>query len=359
MKKLASALLIIVIITLFSACGKNSFDDPLNKAFSKGLSQLAESTPQEDIETVSSSSTTTSTPKEDLTNPVCLEYFLWNNYEKTYTDGSESITFAYQEPDGGGGLRSTYPDIQYIANFRPGTELHFRVYKDREEAIARGVNIKFEANDMILCGYQDADVKYGGHINGVGYDTNFEWTYDGSLVEERFEVHFARCAVIGMNPYIKVTISTDGYKNKTFNIKVNRSDYYRIAGDGSFNAEVIQVIEGAEDDEPNDSTPRITLYSDKTFRFVCSHLNRMETYIGTWSYCVINDSIYEATLWVDTTDSYMPVDDEIRYTSITLKFEPDKNYVEYSDTSTDRYAVFGMSSLLYAKFRIGYFEPVY
>lgn len=225
----------VIIAAAFCLCScTQKGDDKLKEAY-EAVSSANETTDKQihlPFETKSSSTTSaasttaTTTPKDDLTNPVCLEYFLWDNYEKTYTDGSESITFAYQEPDGGGGLRSTYPDIQYIANFRPGTELHFRVYKDREEAIARGVRIKFETNDMILCGYQDADVTYGGHINGVGYDTNFEWSYDGSLIEENFQVIFRNCAVIGMNPYIKVTISADGYKNKTFNIKVNRSENY-------------------------------------------------------------------------------------------------------------------------------------
>lgn len=319
------------------------------------------SLPFETKSSSATSATTTTAPKEELTNPVCLEYFLWDNYEKTYTDGSESITFAYQEPDDGTSLRSTYPDIQYIANYRPGTELHFRVYKDREEAIARGVKIKFEANDMIFSGGTGSNPKYTGLINGIGYYTGIEWVYDGSLVEERFDIWFENSAVIGMNPYIKVTISTDGYKNKTFNIKVNRSDYYRIVGDGSFYAGFTQVFEGEENAEPDEFTPRITLNSDKTFSFVCNHLNGMETYIGKWYYCVINDSIYEVTLWVDTNDRYMPVSDDIMNTSITLKFESGKKYAEYSDDSYECYGylVFGESSMPNSRFHIDYLEPVF
>lgn len=363
---------VLASIMMISSCSKqDTYGDPLkNESISNKIAEIIDEDTRGDsndkalAETTKASTTTeatTATPKEDLTNPVCLEYFLWDNYEKTYTDGSESITFAYQEPDGGGGLRSTYPDIQYIANFRPGTELHFRVYKDREEAIARGVRIKFETNDMILCGYQDADVTYGGHINGVGYDTNFEWSYDGSLIEENFQVIFRNCAVIGMNPYIKVTISADGYKNKTFNIKVNRAEnyYYQEYEESyspDFYAGFTQVYSGEDE-----YTPRIVLNSDGTFGFLCNHLYAMVTYLGTWDYTMEGRDTFNVRMHVTSNNRYESVNAEISNTTMYLKFKSGEEYAEFSDDSDELYgyAVFGESSMPNCKFHIDYLEPAY
>lgn len=353
----------VVITASFCLCScTQKGNDKIKEAY-EAVASANETTDKQislPFETKSSSTTSaaattaTTTAKDDLTNPVCLEYFLWDNYEKTYTDGSESITFAYQEPDGGGGLRSTYPDIQYIANFRPGTELHFRVYKDREEAIARGVRIKFEANDMIFSGGTGSNPKYTGLINGIGYYTGIEWVYDGSLVEERFDIWFENSAVIGMNPYIKVTISADGFKNKTFNIKVNRSEnyIYEVPGEISFDAGFTQVYAG-----PVEYTPKITLNSDGTFLFVCNHLNGMATYLGTWDYTVSNDETFNVTMHVETNNRNQLASEDIRHTSIYLRFKPYEEYAEFSNDDYYDYAVFGESSMPNCKFHIEYLDP--
>ena len=164
----------------------------------------------------------------DMTSPVTVEYMLNDSGNKYYADGEGKIKFHYGQPvDNDYGILYDHPDAQFVDFTTPNTALIFRISKD-SSAVVDDLKITFDMHGILLHshGYSSESVQLINHVNGIGMYAGAVWTCDTALSEEQFMLDFKNATVFGDDPHITVTVSADGFKNKTFDIVVKKSDGY-------------------------------------------------------------------------------------------------------------------------------------
>lgn len=163
----------------------------------------------------------------DMVSPVTVEYML-NDSIESFRDGEGEIEFRYGQPiDNNYGILNEYPDAQFVDFTIPDTALIFKISKTND-AVVDDLKITFDMHGILLHshGYSSESVQLTNHVNGIGMYSSAEWTCDTALSEEQFMLDFKNAAVFGDDPHIKVTVSADGFENKTFDIAVKKSDEY-------------------------------------------------------------------------------------------------------------------------------------
>ena len=164
----------------------------------------------------------------DMISPVTVEYMLNDSGNKYYADGEGKIKFHYGQPvDNDYGILYDHPDAQFVDFTTPNTALIFRISKD-SSAVVDDLKITFDMHGILLNshGYSSENVQLTNHVSGIGMYAGAVWTCDTALSEEQFMLDFKNAAVFGDDPHITVTVSADGFKNKTFDIAVKKSDGY-------------------------------------------------------------------------------------------------------------------------------------
>lgn len=159
----------------------------------------------------------------DMASPVTVEYML-NQSSKSYRDGEGEIKFRYgQQIENDYGILELYPDAQFVDFTIPETALVFKVSKTNN-AVVDDLKITFDMHGILLYshGYSSESVQLVNHVNGIGMYVGAVWSCDTALSEEQFMLDFKNAAVFGDDPHISVTISADGFKDKSFDIKVKK-----------------------------------------------------------------------------------------------------------------------------------------
>ncbi|MBQ8171750.1 MAG: serine/threonine protein kinase [Oscillospiraceae bacterium] len=164
----------------------------------------------------------------DMISPVTVEYMLNDTGNEYFSDGEGEVEFSYARPlDNYYGILYDHPDAQFVDFTMPDTALLFRVSKN-SNVVVDDLKIVFEMHGILLHGhgYSSENVELTDHVNGIGMYAGAVWACDTALSEEQFVLDFKNAAVFGDDPHISVTISADGFKNKSFDIAVKKSDSY-------------------------------------------------------------------------------------------------------------------------------------